>query len=154
MNIDIEGFLGIIIMVIILIISGLGSRRRKQAQMKQAASAPPQPGDPGTEDPSYAPSARPAVDPFERLEQILTGQSPFETMERAPVEDLQEEEDVIVDETPAYQPEPLPQQKARAEETTDETEEGQTDLKLDKLFQDLDEITRAIIYSEILPRRY
>ena len=154
MNIDLESYLGIIIMVIILIISGLGSRRRKQAQMKQAASSPAQPGTPQPEDPSFPPSAPPAMDPFERLEQILTGQSRYETMERASLEDLQDEEEMIVDEPPAAPPATVRKADVKSPDPSAEMKDLPQKINLESLFKDADEITRAIIYSEILARRY
>lgn len=154
MKIDIESYLGIIIMIIILIISGLGSRRRKQAQMKQAASSPAQPGTPKADDPSYPPSARPAMDPFERLEQILTGQSSYDTMEEASLEDLQDENEMIVDETPAAPPAPVLESDVESHDLNAEKEDVPQKNNLEGLFKDADEITRAVIYSEILPRKY
>lgn len=154
MKIDIESYLGIIIMVIILIISGLGSRRRKQAQMRQAASSPAQPGTPESDDPSFQPPAQPAMDPFERLEQILTGQSRYDSMEGESVEVVEDEEQMIVEKTPARPPAPVREAVVKSPDLSAGMEDVPEENNLEGLFKDADEITRAIVYSEILARRY
>ncbi len=146
MKIDIDSIFYIILGIIILAVSGLGSRRRKQAQqMKKPA---PSPASPGTQ------SRQPALDPFSRLEQILTGQSRYETLEEESPEILEDEEQIIIDDEEEYLAAPVPQQKAHKPDFTAETEDDQGKKSLDGLFRDVDEITRAIIYSEILPRKY
>ena len=155
MKIDTNSILYIVIMIIILVISGLGSRRKKQArQMKKTA---PSTARPGTQNPGEiaVPKPRGAVmDPFERLEQILTGQSRYESMEGESLETLDDEEEAIVDEEEEYLAAQVPQQEAKQPVSTTETEDEQGKKSLDDLFGDVDEVTRAIIYSEILPRKY
>ena len=94
------------------------------------------------------------VDPFERLEQILTGQPQYETLERESLEDLEDEEQMIMDEEEANSAAAEPQQMEYQPGLPPEKEGEQIEQGMPGLFQDLDEITRAIIYSEILPRKY
>jgi len=99
------------------------------------------------------------MDPFERLERILTGQSRYESMEGESMEGeslevLEDEEQMIVDEEEEYLAAPVPQLERKHSNLTAETEDEQGEKSLEGLFGDVDEITRAIIYSEILPRKY
>jgi hypothetical protein len=155
MKIDIDTIFYIILSIIILVVSGLGSRRRKQAQqMKTVAPSSARPVALDPEEKKISQPRQPALDPFERLEQILTGQSQYETMEGESLEVLEDEEQTIIDEEEEYLAEPVPQQKAHPPDLAYETGDEQGKKSLGGLFRDVDEITRAVIYSEILPRKY
>ncbi len=146
MKIDIDSIFYIILMIILLVVSGLGSRRRKKAQqMKQPTPSPAR---------TVTQPRQPALDPFSRLEQILTGQSRYETMEEESLEVLEDEEQSIIDDEEEYFAERDPRQKAKQPHFTAGEEDDQEGKSLDGLFSNVDEITRAIIYSEILPRKY
>ena len=146
MKIDIDSIFYIILGIIILAVSGLGSRRRKKAQ--QMNKPTPSAARPVTQ------SRQQALDPFSRLEQILTGQSPYGTLEGESPEVMEDEEQMIIDDEEEILAEPVPQKKVHKPDFTYETEDDQGTKSLDGLFGDVDEITRAIIYSEILPRKY
>jgi hypothetical protein len=155
MKIDIDSIFYIILMVILLVVSGLGSRRRKQAQqMKKPLPSSAQAGTREPEELAESKPRSPAMDPFERLEQILTGQSRYESMEGESLEVLEDEEEMIIDEEEAYLATQVDQEKDSIPDFTVETEDGQGKKSIDGLFKDVNEITRAIIYSEILPRKY
>jgi len=155
MKIDIESILPIVIMAILLVVSGLNSRRRKKAkQMKKAAPSSAQPGSQEAEGMAVPGSRGAVMDPFERLEQILTGQSRYESMEGESLEVLEDEEEMIIDEEEKILAATDPRQESMRPDLTAETEDEQEEKSADGLFSDLDEITRAIIYSEILPRKY
>ena len=155
MKIDIESIFFIIISIVILVVSGLGRRRKKQAQkMKNTVPASAQPGRQEPEE-LEVPNPRGSVmDPFERLEQILTGQSRYESMEGESLEVLDDEEEMIIDEEEKILAAEDHRQERMRPDPTAETEDEQEKKSVEGLFGDLDEITRAIIYSEILPRRY
>jgi hypothetical protein len=155
MKIDIDSIFYILLSIIILVVSGLGSRRRKLAQQQRPTGTAPsgiRTGEPEAfEGPQ--PYTR-AMDPFEKLEQILTGQSRYETLEGESLEVLEDVEQMNIDEQ-----EKIPSSVDR------EVERKKPDIKAVKqdedvkkdlggLFGDQNEITRAIIYSEILPRKY
>jgi hypothetical protein len=170
MKIDIDSIFYIILSIIILAVSGLGSRRRRQAQ--QANKAVPSPGQTygrdEDEEMKIPQARRPVQDPFDRLEEILTGQPRYESLEGESLEVLEDEEEAILDEEEAI----LDQRKAILDEEEEitkapipEMEEMQYDLpeegesekykgNVRGLFRDLDEVTRAFIYSEIFPRKY
>ena len=155
MKIDIDSILYIIIMVIILVISGLGSRRKKLAQkMNKPIPSTARPGTQEPEDITLPKPRGPVMDPFDRLEQILTGQSRYDTMEGESLEVLEDEEQVIIDEEEEYLAAQVSQKEEKQPVSTNETEDEQGEKSLDGLFGDVDEVTRAIIYSEILPRKY
>ena len=155
MKIDTNNIFYIVLMIILLVVSGLSSRRKKRAQqMKKAAPSSAQPGTQEAEG-MAVPGSRGAVkDPFERLEQILTGQSRYESMEGESLEVLEDEEEMIIDEEEKILAAPDHRQERMRHDLTAETEDEQEEKSADGLFSDLDEITRAIIYSEILPRKY
>ena len=154
MKIDIDSIFYIILSIIILVVGGLSSRRRKQAQqMNKPLPASAQPDAREPED-INVPEPRRPMDAFERLEQILTGQSRYESMEGESLEVLEDEEQMIVDEEEEYLAAPVPRLEGKHSNLTAETEDEQGEKNLKGLFGDVDEITRAIIYSEILPRKY
>lgn len=155
MKIDIETVFYIILSIIILAVSGLGSRRRKQAQqLKKSApgtawSSADEPGGPGLKQQRH-----PVQDPFDRLEQLLTGQSRYETLEGESLEVIEDEEGLIMDEEEKIQMTPAADQELKGDDISAEKEyEGDRHIEED-LFGDLDEITRAFIYSEIFPRKH
>ena len=155
MKIDIDSIFYIILSIIILAVSGLGSRRRKKAQqMKKSTSSFARPVTQDPEEIKISQSRQPALDPFSRLEQILTGQSPYGTLEGESPEVMEDEEQMIIDDEEEILAEPVPQQEVHKPDFNYETEDDQGTKNLDGLFGDVDEITRAIIYSEILPRKY
>ena len=155
MKIDIDTIFYIILSIIILIVSGLGSRRRKLAQ--QEKKTVPSPGQAYGEGPEQVPvpqTRKRIEDPFERLEYFLSGQPRYETLEGESLEVIEDEEETIMDEEKQISKAPGPAadrlgsnlQEARKEETARRS--------MRDLFGDLDEITRAVIYSEIFPRKY
>ena len=152
---DIDTIFYIILSIIILVVSGLGSRRRKQAQQLKAPGTPD--GSPGTPDPEAGEQQRPgprAMDPFERLEQILTGQTRYESMEGDSLEVLEDEEEIIVDEEEKIlNTRTIEKEKPEEEIKLEIWDKGQGKV-VEGLFADSDEITRAFIYSEIFPRKY
>jgi FtsZ-interacting cell division protein ZipA len=154
MKIDIDSYLYIILMVIILVVSGLGGRRKKRAQKMRPLPSSAQQGTRESEDIEVARPRNPVIDPFERLEQILTGQSRYESMEGESLETLDDEEEAIVDEEEKILAAQDHRQESKRPDPTAETEDEQGKKSLDDLFGDVDEVTRAIIYSEILPRKY
>jgi len=155
MKFDIESILPLVIMAILLIVSGLNSRRKKKAQqMNRTAPSPSQAGTQETDEFVDPKPRSPVMDPFERLEQILTGQSRYESMEGESLEVLEDEELKIVDEEEKILAASNHRQEHKRPDPIAETEDEQEVESMDGLFSDLDEITRAVIYSEILPRKY
>lgn len=154
MKIDIDSIFYIILSIIILAVSGLGRRRKKLNQpMKNPLPSSARTGTLKPEDMTIT-RPRSPVDPFERLEQILTGQPQYETLEGESLEDLEDEEKMIMDEEEAYSAAAEPQQMEYQPGLPPEKDDEQSKQVVAGLFRDLDEITRAIIYSEILPRKY
>lgn len=156
MKIDIDTIFYIILSIIILVVSGLGSRRRRQAQ--QVNKGVPSPGKPYSseedEEIKIPQASRPVQDPFERLEQILTGQPQYETLEGESLELLEDEEEAIKDEEEEFARKPIPEMEEMQYNLQEEREAEKKERNVAGLFNDLDEITRAVIYSEILPRKY
>ncbi len=153
MKIDSNTIFYIILSIIILVVSGLSKRRKKQAQqMKKTAPAAGQPGFGEPEDPGVPRPRGSFTDPFEKLEQILMGQTRYETLEGESLEVLEDEEEAIMDEKNLAAP--VDQDKPPKPDIHTEKEDKQGENALDGLFGDTNEITRAIIYSEILPRKY
>ena len=138
-----------------LIVSGLGSRRRKQTQ--QMKGPVPSSARPTAQErvEIETPQARsPVVDPFERLEQILTGQSGYETLEGESLEVIEDEEEAIVDEEEEIMVTTIPEMDEVTYDLPEEKEDDDTKMDLEDLFGDVNEITKAFIYSEIFPRKY
>lgn len=155
MKIDIDSIFYIVLMIILLVVSGLGSRRKKKAQKMNKPL--PSSAQAGTQDPvdlTFPKSRAPVIDPFEKLEQILTGQPRYESMEGESLETLEDEEQMIIDKKSAYLDTPVPKQQEKEPDLIEQTEDEKEEKNIDGLFQDVNEVTRAIIYSEILPRKY
>lgn len=155
MKMDIDAIFYIILSIIILIVSGLGSRRRKQAQQLKAPGTPARtPGAADLEAGKPQRPGQPAMDPFDRLEQILTGQTRYESLEGESLEDLEDEEEAIVDEEEEIYEAPVTEVAAQDEKPLSAREVVGTGSIVEGLFANMDEITRAFIYSEIFPRKY
>ena len=152
---DIDNIFYFILMIVLLVVSGLGSRRRKQAQKLKAPGTPA--GTPGVPDPEAGKpqgTGQPAMDPLERLEQILTGQTRYESLERESLEVLEDEEEAIVDEEEEIYEAPVNHMQDIPEDLQPVKQDPGPPKVVEGLFADLDEITKAFIYSEIFPRKY
>ena len=156
MKIDIDTIFYIILSIIILVVSGLGSRRRRQAQQgNKGLPSSRQPFGREEDEEIMIPQARRTVgDPFERLEQILGGQPQYESMEGESLEVIEDEEESIMDEEEEIIKAPFPEMQEMKYDLPEEGEAAKDARNVVGLFNDLDDITRAVIYSEILPRKY
>ena len=150
MKIDFDSVIFIIISIAILALSGLsGARRRKAQQLKTNVNNPG--------------SAPPGVSTMDRLGQMFTGQMGFENLDQA--ESL--EEDEIMEEEPPLD-EVTPEQEKEIQSRLDDKrisadygvedpdQYGEDEQKAvgNELFRDLDEIKKAVIYSEVFKRKY
>lgn len=180
MKMDIDTILYIVITLAILVFSGLSGRKKKRAQMMEAEAkaSGEQEEDFYKEDYNEDQAAEPAPsnifetlkstgsdlahssNPFERLEQILSGQPPVitsmegESMEGESMETLvDEEEQILADIRRREESEP-----SRAPEIEPETDIPETNAEgskgILKLFGNVDEIKKAVIYNEIFNRKY
>jgi len=177
---DIDSILYIVITVVILVFSGLSGRRRKRAQMMEgeAKASDRQEEDFPREEYDEDQAAEPAPsnifetlkstgssltqssNPFERLEQLLGVQNPViksregETMEGESMETVVDEEEQILEDIRRRQE----TEPSRATELEPETDIDESDAQESegflKFFDSVDEIKKAIIYSEILNRKY
>jgi flagellar motor protein MotB len=161
MKVDTDSILYIVITIIVLIISGLGSWRKKKAQQMQAqASAETK------NEYSDSMSSRPVefrassapqqlANPLERLEQFFSGQFPeTESMESESLETPEDEEDLILEEISRRdQEEEIEVVKEEPAEDTNQTANPEKKGML-VLFNCIDEVKKAVIYSEIMERKY
>ena len=155
MKIDIDSIFYIILSIIILVVSGLGSRRRKQMrQMRTSSPSPVQAGIQTQDESEKSQPRQSVVDPFERLEQILTGQPRYESLHEESMEILDDEEELIVDEEEKILSSTYAEQKEGKGDLASEEVDDDPGEQAIGWFQDVDEITRAVIYSQILPRKY
>ncbi len=181
MKLDFDSILYIVITIVILVIGALGSRRKKRFQEAQAASAQGSDKDTsgtdqtGSEEETYKRPAQTA-DPLSRLEQFLTGQMPEAySMEGESLETLEDEEEKILEDIQKSRLEKEEESEEKSQELSVEEpyripdeiqagaiipgEEGleydrKTRKTLPDLFANTDEIKKAVIYNEILNRKY
>ena len=175
MKLDFDTILYIVITLAILVISALGSRRKKRLQKTQS------PAPPGTDSSEPLEKETPFLDlikksaqavsedpyqetrrgpqqqitnPLERLEQFLTGQEPqYVSTEGESLETIVDEEEQILQEI-----------NEDSKEENNKIDEQIPDNGLIKkarpeknplgLFDNVSEIKKAVIYSEILKRKY
>jgi FtsZ-interacting cell division protein ZipA len=181
MKVNFDTILYVVITIAILAISGLGSRRKKKLlQMQQPASpgsreddSQPEKTGPASQDafaqvrsrfadgqfgplkPGTSPAWQTAMDPFQRLEQFITGQQPeIESMEGESLETIVDEEEMIMEEIHKSREETPPQPSAVAVEEEPMITTKPETREIPGLFQGKGEIIKALIYSEILKRRY
>ena len=169
MKVDIDSILYIVITIVILVISGLGSRKRRMAQQMQAKTAADSDEDyfePVEEEFAETRYSQPvksrevapqkqAPNPVERLEQFITGRFPqAESMEGESLETPVDEEELILKEIQRSR-EQDDMRVPEKEPAEQEVQTGRPGKKgLPALFDNLDEVKKAIIYSEIMQRRY
>jgi len=178
MKMDIDSILYIVITLAILVFSGLSGRRKKRAQMMEAEAQAAERDDSFTEEydedqevdtvpsnfyetlKSTGSSIAQSSNPFERLEQLLGAQSPIitssegESMEGESMETVVDEEEQILADIRRRQ-EAEPSRAPEVEPETDIPESTAEESKgFLKLFGNVDEIKKAVIYSEILNRKY
>ena len=150
MKIDFDTLIFIIISIAILVLSGLGGARRRKAQQMSGSTGKPAPPVPG-------------LDAISKIEQMFTGQLGFESPDKTEVLD---EEEVIEEEPPKVEMflEGEGQFQSRLDEgrispdykveDPDELQEYESKRMVEELFKDVDEIKKAVIYSEIFKRKY
>jgi hypothetical protein len=183
MKMDFDSILYIAVTIVILVISALGSRRKKRAQQVQGPAAsqgsgaeqgPATDGDDQiyvTEEDEPAPARQEpvweqAINPLGRLEKILSGQFPgIESMEGESMEVRVDEEEQILEDIRRRrmekEEEPAPsleEIEAADTESGSQSLESLKTIKLEKgdvleLFRDPEDIKKAIIYNEILKRK-
>ncbi len=159
--IDLDSFIFIIITIVILVLSGIGSARKRKARQ---SSGVPETQD---QDETGPGSPVPGMDTFSRLEEMFTGRMGFseETGTGIPTD----EADIVEEHQPqaTSQDTPLPEEGIPTVEPLDDEEEssitiydlpdaqlGEKRLKVSELFKNMDEIKKAVIYSEIFNRKY
>jgi hypothetical protein len=180
MKVDFDSILYIVITILILVISGLSSRRRKRVQQIKTPQAAGGDRDThgsvsagvtgtGKDEDKVRPAGKQARSPIDRLEKYLSEQV-FESMEGESLEPTVDEEEQILREiNQRRQAEDLagPVQEPMQETVDERLEKPGKEMpaesleteKLEKkslfrLFENADDIKKAIIYSEILKRRY
>jgi hypothetical protein len=177
MKLDIDSILYIIITIAILVISGLGSRRKKRAQQMEAEAQAAAEEDAELAEERKEETVPPpptfnifdsvrktterieqqvSSDPLSRLEKFLTGQEPrVVSMEGETLEEtVDEEEQILAEIRSRKEPESDEDKMAAVYGSAEDTEDNERESNLHGLFENIDEIKRAVIYSEILNRRY
>jgi hypothetical protein len=173
-KVDFDSILYIVITLVIIVISALGSRRKRL--QKTQAPAPPgtdpvEPVEKKTPFTDFIKEAAQAVSadtyeasetdlqqktatPLERLEQFLTGQEPgYASTEGESLETIVDEEEQILEEMQADSEEEQ-HELIGHEPDIDAIRKADSEKNHLDLFTDVDEIKKAVIYSEILKRKY
>jgi len=174
MKVDIDSYLYIFITIIILIITALGRKKKKSAKQVQekpdvqsvAAPAEQEYSDPYEE----GVAEKIETDPFERLEKLFAPQETiFTAQEQEPepavakidteteLKSINEEEEAKRKIHKAQMHEEM--QQAFKLDSDEEIETGQRSkekhkISLLKMFDDPEDIKKAIIYSEIFNKKY
>ncbi len=168
MKVDFNTILYIVITIVILVVSGLGSRKKKKLQQQQISD----PG--GSEADSFEstegqagngnfteaqkrsmPDWQQSSSPFERLGRILQGEIPeYESMEGESLETTVDEEEQILEEIRQSRQEDQAETKPEKPEEEIIKTEKQPGKGIPELFVNVDEVKKAVIYSEILNRKY
>ena len=150
MKLDFDTFIYIILSIVILVLSGLGGARRRKSQQLTAST-------------DSTRSSTPGMDAINALEQMFTGQLGFEEADQ---EETPGAEETIDEKLPREEISVEKEEKIQSrleegrfisihtEEDPDEQKEDGKKLMVEELFKDVDEIKKAVIYSEIFQRRY
>ncbi|MFC2081198.1 hypothetical protein ACFLR8_03210 [Bacteroidota bacterium] len=157
MKIDIDSILYIVITIALLVISGLGSRRKKKLRQMGESSTTGAAGNPDSpKDMDAASVQQEPINPFDRLEQFLTGQPPpkLEKMEAESLETIVDEEELILEEIQKSNQEKQTEVPVYTSKDDDPLPEGPEIRVLPGFFENNNEIRKAVIYSEILKRKY
>ena len=155
MKIDIDSLIFIIISIAILVLSGVGGARRRKAQQLNATAGKPPPPAPG-------------LDAINKIEQMFTGQLGLGNPDQMEVLDEEEiiEEEIIEEEPPKVEMflKGEGQFQSRLKEgrnspdyevkDNDKLQEDESKRIVEELFTNVDEIKKAVIYSEIFQRKY
>ena len=169
MKLDLDSILYIVIMIVVLVISGLGSRRKKKLQQEQAGAIqeddtdvfnPIETGVTGSRpvepiQARAATSTQKVQSPLNRLEEFITGQFPEQiSMEGESLETTVDEEEMILEEIRKSREEVGPVVQERKQDKKEEELPESEVQPLPPLFENVEEIKKAIIYSEIMTRKY
>jgi hypothetical protein len=153
MKMDADSFIYIIISIVILVLSGVGSARKKKAQKIKAPTG----GGPG--------SPVPGLDAIDKIERMFTGRMEYENSDETEISDeaniydeKPEPGDLFLNEEEQLKPHMVDNKKtpefdSRDTKESEEEKEDQTQ-DLDELFSNIGEIKKAVIYSEIFTRKY
>jgi len=161
MKIDLDSYLYIIISIIILLVTALGRKKKKPGQaMPGQPEATPTRQEYQIEDNDDQGLEKVIVDPLQQFEKLFLQQEQpakkVKSMEGDSLEKIYDEEAKIMEELEKQKAgksremevpkEPLTKTKYKEPDTIYELPEQLV------LFQDVDEVKRAVIYSEILKR--
>jgi hypothetical protein len=158
---DLDTFIYIIISIVILVLSGIGSARRKKAQQAQGGEGDTAPSSTGPGSPV------PGLDAFSRLEEMFSDQMGFtesstdeavfeETVPEAVVQQEEAEPEAYLPEegVPTVESLDMEDQPNLIEPLKADSLQSDTRLTVSELFSDMDEIKKAVIYSEIFKSKY
>ena len=152
MKMDADSFIYIIISIVILVLSGVGSARKKRAQKANTPAAGPG-------------SPVPGLDAIDKIGRMFTGQAEYETFEETEIsgeaniiDEEPEPGDLLLNEEEQLKPhvvdnEKKPKLDLESSEESAAEKEGQTQ-DWNELFSNIDEIKKAVIYNEIFTRKY
>lgn len=166
--IDLDSYIGIILGIIILVISGIASVRKRKDQQANVPQRTPRRDEAGFYEtgPVETGPVRNEQNPLEKLELLLSGQRPFGSFNEPRFAD--DEEVVPPENKEGTKTEmDLPEEGIRITKAEDlkgdlpssagsawERNNKDGKFTLDQLFTDLNEIKKAVIYSEIFHRKY
>jgi len=158
MKIDLDTIFYIVITIVILALTGLSRRKKKrpvpghelQGMDEQESEYPQNERLSDTEDV--------ISDPFERLENLFKQPEPVDTPRVVSLEEIVDEETEYLEEKEAASKAKPPGEEILKEDYTKQSLQMEEEIeermnKTLKLFENIDELKKAVIYAEILNRK-
>jgi hypothetical protein len=158
MKIDLDTIFYLIITIVILALTGLSRRKKKrpvpghelQGADEQESESTRNDRFPGTEDV--------ISDPFERLENLFKQPEPVDTPKVVSLEEIVDEETEYLEEKEAASKGKPPGEEILKEDLTKQSLQMEEEIRIRrmgklKLFENVCELRKAVIYAEILNRK-
>jgi len=158
MNIDLDTIFYLILTIVILALTGLSRRKIKKPAPGQELQGKKEQEPESPQNDRLYDIADMLSDPFERLENMFKQPEPEDTPQVVSLEEIADEEEEYLEGKKAASKGKPPGEEILKEDLTTQSIQTEEESKVRKvqklkLFENVDELKKAIIYAEILNRK-
>lgn len=158
MKIDLDTIFYLIITIVILALTGLSRRKKKRPVPGQELQGMDEQEPKSPQNGRLSDTADVISDPFERLENMFKQPEPDDTPKVVSLEEIVDEETEYLEEKEAASKGKPPGEEILKEDLTKRSMQMEEEIKVRKvqklkLFENVDELKKAVIYAEILNRK-
>jgi hypothetical protein len=158
MKIDLDTIFYLIITIVILALTGLSRRKKKRPVPEHELQGAEEQESESTQNDRFSGTADVISDPFERLENLFKQPEPVDTPRVVSLEEIADEEIEYPEEKETASEDKPPGEEILNEDLTKQSMQMEEEIRIRrmkklKLFENVCELRKAVIYAEILNRK-